>query len=83
MIVQQQLKPAQIVDLRVTEADDADGDPILRVEVVFKVTGDRLDPEKVLGLVRHLREPLQNKLNEKRFPVFSFVTEDEASDAAA
>ena len=81
-VVRRQLRPARIVDLNVVEAEDADGDPILRVEVVFSIEGDRLDPEKVLGLTRHLREPLK-ELNEERFPVFSFITEDEVSGATA
>lgn len=62
-VVQEQLAPAQIVELTVEEAEDADG-----------------DPEKVLGPVRHLRKPL-NKLGTDRFPVLSFMTSKEASDA--
>ena len=79
-VVQEQLAPAQIVELTVEEAEDADGDPILRIKVVYEVAEDRLDPEKVLGLVRHLRPPL-DKLGTDRFPVLSFITSKEASDA--
>ena len=81
-VVQEQLAPAQIIGLTVEEAEDADGDPILRIEVIFEVAENRLDPEKVLGLIRHVRKPL-TELGADRFPVFSFMTADEAADAAA
>ena len=79
LVVEQQLAPAQIVDLSVKEAEDADGDPIFRISVVFNAKEGRLDPERVLGLIRHLR----NKLGSDRFPVLSFMTSEEAADAAA
>ena len=81
-VVQNQLAPARIVNLTVMEAEDVDGDPILRIEVVFKAAGDRLDPEKVLGLGPRLPKRL-HKANADRFPVFSFMTSEEAADAAA
>lgn len=81
-VVEQQLAPAQVVDVSVREDVDHVGDEILRIEIVFEVEGDRLDPERVLGLARHLREPLE-KLHEERFPVFSFMKPDELDGAAA
>lgn len=80
-VVVDQLAPAQVVDLFVTKAEDSDGDPIFNIVVVFKAEDDRLDPERVLGLTRHLREPL-HELGEYRFPIWSFMTSEEA-DAAA
>ena len=53
--------PAQIVGLTVKEAEDADGDPILRIDVVFEAAEGRLDPKKVLGLIRNLRKPLADE----------------------
>ena len=82
-VVREQLAPTQIVNLTVNEAEDADGDPILRIEVVFDAARGRPDPKKVLGLIRHLRRPLLDEGGSERFPVFSFMTTDEASDAAA
>ncbi|MCY3878471.1 MAG: hypothetical protein OXF74_04735 [Rhodobacteraceae bacterium] len=81
-VVQKQFAPAKIVDLTVKEAEDSDGDPILRIKVIYKAKDDRLDPERVLGLIRHLREPLI-KLGSDRFPIVSFMTSEEAADAAA
>jgi len=81
-VVQKQLEPAHIVDVFVKEDLDHDGERILRVEIVFETDSGRLDPEKVMGLARHLREPLQ-KLHEERFPVFSFMKPNELDGAAA
>lgn len=81
-VVETQLAPAQIVDLSVREDVDSDGEEVLRVDVVFRIDGNKLDPEKVLGLVRHLREPFE-KLHEKRFPIFSFMKPDDMNGAAA
>ena len=81
-VVTKQLSPARIVSISIKEDLDHDGDQILRVEVVFEVEGDRLNPEKVTGLVRHLREPLQ-KIHENRFPVFTFLKPTELDGAAA
>ena len=79
-VVTQQLAPTKIVDVKVSEDTDHDGDPILRIVVVFD--GDRLEPQKVVGLTRHLREPFQ-KLQEHRFPMFSFKKPSEIDGAAA
>lgn len=81
-VVSEQLAPAIIVDVSVDEDTDHDGDEILRVRVVFKVDDKKLDPQKVMGLVRHLREPLE-KIKEERFPLFTFVKPDEVTGAAA
>lgn len=81
-VVEKQLAPARIVRVEVQEDPDHDGDPVLRVTVVFESDEDDLDPDRVLGLVRHLREPLE-KLEEPRFPIFSFMTPDECDGAAA
>lgn len=35
-IVQHELAPAKIVDLHSEEAEDADGDPILRIMVIYE-----------------------------------------------
>ena len=80
-VVEAQLAPAQIIDLSVREDVDADGEDVLRVDVVFQIDG-KLDPEKVLGLVRHLREPF-DKLHENRFPIFSFMKPEDMNGAAA
>ncbi|HEU0222957.1 MAG TPA: hypothetical protein VFR34_12200 [Paracoccaceae bacterium] len=56
--------------------EDADGDRILRVRVVFDAERKTLDPRKTLGLIRHLR-PRLSKIKEEGFPVLSFIAASE------
>lgn len=76
-IVQEQLAPARIVDLKSVEAEDSDGDPILRIRVIYEAKDNRLDPKKVLGLVEHLQGSLK-ALSVDRFPIPSFMIPEEA-----
>ncbi|MDE2759407.1 MAG: hypothetical protein OXH90_03790 [Paracoccaceae bacterium] len=79
-IVQTLLKPARIVDLKSEEAEDDYGDPILNIRIVFEADKNRLDPEKVLSLARHLRQPLSEFWSDID-PVFSYMTTEEAASA--
>ncbi len=81
-VIKEHLSPANVLSVDVVADNDHDGDPILRVVIVFEVEGDRLDPRQIKSLGRHLREPLE-KINEERFPVFSFKTLSEQSSEAA
>lgn len=80
--IQEQLAPAQIIDVISEEAEGYDGDPILNITVVFKAENDRLDPEKVLGLISHLR-PTLRKLKLDRFPIPYFMTPEEVEYATS
>ena len=81
-IIQKRLEPAEIVRLSFKEDEDADGDPIMRIRVVFKADDDLLDPNKTLGLARHLRETMGNIFVE-RHPIFYFRTQEEDESLAA
>ena len=81
-VVSHQLAPAKIIDVELTEDVDHDGDPILRVRVIFEAKDDSLGAKNVLGLARHLREPLE-LLGETASPVFSFMTSKEFAGEAA
>ena len=81
-VVTEQLAPAHIVKVMVEEDLDHDGDEILRVRIVFEAEDDKLDTDKVLGLIRHLERGLE-KIKEERFPIPYFMTLDEFNDAAA
>lgn len=81
-VVAAQLNPARVERIDVEHDVDHDGDPILRIKIVFEVEGDRLQPKAVRGLARHLREPLE-RLAIESFPTFSFATVDEDDAAAA
>ena len=80
--IQEKLAPAQIIEVSSEEAEDHKGDPIIRIRVVFKAENDRLDPEKVVELARHLR-PTLGKLNTDCYPVFSYTTPEEIELATA
>jgi hypothetical protein len=71
-----QLTTVEIVALDVEEDVDHDGDPILRIKVMFKDDGAALDAREVKGLIRHLRTALA-EVDEARFPVLSFRIENE------
>ncbi|MDE2760138.1 MAG: hypothetical protein OXH90_07570 [Paracoccaceae bacterium] len=75
-IVQEQLEPATIVRLQSEKAEDHDGDPIMRIRVVYEAENNRLDPNKALGLSRILSEKL-SKIFTERYPVFYFLTQEE------
>ncbi|MCR9068136.1 MAG: hypothetical protein NXH79_04760 [Rhodobacteraceae bacterium] len=81
-VVEAQLAPARVDRVDVAYDLDHDGDPLLRVRIVFEIDGDRLDPKAVRGLARHLREPLE-RIAVDDFPVFSFATVKEDRAAAA
>ncbi|MCY4309382.1 MAG: hypothetical protein OXC57_14090 [Rhodobacteraceae bacterium] len=75
-IVQKRLKLVKVVELESERVKDHDGDPILYIMVVYEAKNDRLDPKKVLGLTRSLRQPLR-EIDSELYPVFSFLTEEE------
>ena len=81
-IVAEHLYPATVLHVDVQDDTDHDGDPILRVEIVVEVEHGSLDPEKVLSLPRHLREPLA-EVHENKFPMISFLSKDEFEGEAA
>jgi hypothetical protein len=63
----------KILDVRVKDDVDADGEAMLRIEVIFE--GPRKDVEalKLTGTVRHVR-PRLRAINENAFPLFSFIS---------
>ena len=62
-----------VVDVEVVEDLDHDGDPILRVRVVFDAEVEDLDPSELLETTRHLRSRLR-ELEVESFPVTSFIS---------
>lgn len=75
-IVQAEFPDARLQSVEVEEAVDADGDPILRVTVVFETSKD-IDNAKTPGLVRHLWPELR-AAKEMRFPLFRLMTSADA-----
>ena len=81
-VFQEEFSDVTLDNVELTEDVDSSGDPIIRVKFVFDVGGGRLEPEKVKGLLRHLRDSL-SKLDESRFPIVSFERADERTGEAA
>jgi hypothetical protein len=81
-VLARQFAGVDIVSVNLAESLDHDGDEILRVEVVFRSVGDKLDPIKVKGLVRHLRSVLADQ-HEDRFPVITYLTTKDIAERKA
>lgn len=83
-IVQEELAPARIVDLISEKAEDVDGDPILRIRVIYKAENNRLDPDKVADVIGYLRDSIKKSTNGlDRFPILSFTTPEEAESVGS
>ncbi len=68
----------RIVELHSEEAEDQDGDPILRIWVVYEAKDNRLDPDKVAAVVGPLRTQIKQITNGlDRFPILSFMIPEE------
>lgn len=72
-IVRSRFPDAIIDSITVTPAMDSDGDPILRVTVVFDSEIAELDPAKLAGLARHVRPGIEER-KDAAFPIFRFVS---------
>ena len=81
-IVENELKPAKIIRLKSEKAEDHDGDPIMRIKVVYDSDDNRLDPNKTLGLSRVLCNKYRKDFA-KRYPVFYFLTKEEDALASS
>lgn len=68
-IVREQLEGSAIDDVRVTEEYDEEDDRFFKVTIVY--SGQKLDTDKMKGLVRHLRTALTEGRNFS-FPLVSY-----------
>ncbi len=68
------LSPISVVSVTLEDDEDAYGDPMLHVIVVY--APNDAQPE-ISGLVRQLRPALEEQ-GEDRFPVMSFIAAEEA-----
>ena len=80
--LKEEFEQIEICDLHVVEDVDADGDLVLRVQVVFNAERKKLDTTKRLGLLRHLRPKLA-EIGQDVFPVFSFIAASELKGGKA
>lgn len=55
---------------------DEDGDPILRIRIVFDANKKTLDPRRASGLLRHMRPRMADR-GVLDFPILSFIAKSE------
>ena len=63
----------RILDVKIAEDVDADGDEFLRIDVIFEGESKDLDARKLSEIVRHLR-PRLDKIHESALPLLSFIS---------
>lgn len=76
-VIRERLAGSEIVEVRVAEDEDYEGDRIFRVMVIFDASKGQLDSEKITGLARHLRSRLDSR-NAFSHPIFRFVSKTDA-----
>lgn len=79
-VVRERLADAGVVDVRIEEDIDSEGDAIFRVMVIFDK--NLSDARKTTGLARHTRARL-NEAGNSRFPIFRFVSQSDAKRLTA
>lgn len=72
-IVKERFADAVIDSITVMADVDSDGDPILRVTVVFDSEIAKIEPSKLAGLARHVRPKIMER-NDAAFPIFRFMS---------
>ncbi len=84
-VVNARFANAQISDVKIQSGEDSDGDPVLKIFVVFEPTGKSLtlDPQEMASLARHIMTRLatmQTQTTEAdMFPMVSFVSQKDAA----
>ena len=84
-VIRSRMAGSEIVEIRSAEGEDHEGDPVLRVMVVFDPAKGALNSQRMTGLARHLRSRLGPD-GAAPYPVFQFVSKSDAkklSHAAA
>ncbi|MDE8344773.1 MAG: hypothetical protein POH28_01165 [Acidocella sp.] len=78
-VVRERFAGAQITSVNVTAGEDSDGDPVLRIFVIFEAERGKetLDAKKMSGLPRRLIEKL-SEMDFDAFPMVSFVSAKDA-----
>jgi hypothetical protein len=73
-VLRERFDDVDIDDIQVRRDEDHDGDPILRITVVYNTKNKKgLDARKTSSIVRVMR-PHLDQVNENAFPVVSFVS---------
>ena len=73
-VLRERFDDVDIDEIQVRRDEDHDGDPILKITVVYNTKNKKgLDATKTSGIVRVTR-PRLSEINESAFPVFSFIS---------
>lgn len=72
-VVQERFRGVAIDRVEVMPDVDHDGDPVLRITVVFDAEIEDVDVDELVGWVRHLRPKLLER-GEEAFPITRFMT---------
>lgn len=72
-LVRERFADTEIDSIKVEADRDSDGDPILRITVVFDSEVAKLESSKLAGLARHMRPKLEER-SEPGFPIFRFLS---------
>jgi hypothetical protein len=62
-----------VVDVRIVEEVDWEGDEVLRIDVIFAGSVKKLDGETLSRAVRHVRSRL-DEVHESAIPLLSFIS---------
>ncbi len=62
----------RVINVDVADDTDADGNAILRINVVFEGDPNKIDARRLSGVVRELRPKLE-EIDETAFPLLSFI----------
>lgn len=72
----------RILEIDVQKDTDADGDDVLKINIVFEGSPRDLDISKLTGTVRQLR-PKLDKIHESAFPLLSFISKADYESRAS
>ena len=75
-LVKERFRDAEIVSVEVAEDIDQDGDPVLKVRVIFETETGTLDAEETSSFLRYLR-PKLSEHGLEQFPIMSFISNQE------
>ena len=70
---------AMIDRVVVSEGIDGDEDSVLKIYVVLN-DPDKVDPQKIVGFIGHLRNALEGGAGELRFPLVSYFSKGDAAE---
>lgn len=79
--IEKEMVGLEITDFQVMQDRDHDGDPILRLQIVYNESGEEPRASNVSALARHIRPWLDARLP-NTFPVFRFLTARDLADEA-